>query len=273
MDFDIPVPRVTRRPKRPKKKIVWEERKQPHAIGNNNEKNFIPNNNNSLNGASSDDINHVGGGGGSGNSDQNNIQQISISSSLSRPSVISTSGTIATAGSNINAAPTTTTTTRTNLVSSPNSMGVPTTTVTSTSNTINIGVNNQNNRRQMPSTNLIATAAAVRTRSLSPAFQQRRSVNGVKRPLCVGDFIKGLRDGEPTQAVREREASRKRRRGKGKINNNNIEKNNNSQKGSNQNMNLSAQRPLRVDFLAQNTNLSVLKAPVGRLCFPKKKLI
>ena len=31
MDFDIPVPRVTRRPKRPKKKIVWEEPKQPHA--------------------------------------------------------------------------------------------------------------------------------------------------------------------------------------------------------------------------------------------------
>ena len=213
MDFDIPVPRVTRRPKRPRK-ILREARTIDNSvstldtlIGSNNITSTI-NSNDSFE---------------SGNN--MNASLSSNISSKSQYSITAPSDTVVRVGAtrptvlnnNIIAS-----TTRTNLVSSPNDKN---SIIPNFADTKNVA-NSSSNYIGLSSVSAIATAASVETRSFSPAIQeQRRYANEAKRPLCVGDFIKGLRDGEPTQSVREREASRKRRRGKSKNNNGDKNKN------------------------------------------------
>jgi hypothetical protein len=219
MDFDIPVPRVTRRPKRPRK-ILRESKTIDNnlstldtLIGSNNITSNINSNGSYENSTSMSFVTNI------------NASLSSNISSISQYSITAPSDTVVGVGAtrptvfnnNINAS-----TTRTNLVSSPNDKNSM---IPNFADTKNV-TNSSSNHIALSSTTAIATAASAETRSSPPTFQeQRRSANKAKRPLCVGDFIKGLRDGEPTQSVREREASRKRRRGKGK--NNNLDKNKN----------------------------------------------
>ena len=183
MDFDIPIPRATKRPKRVARETAKAASGSTFRTLDNlvSQKNSGPT---SRLGASRPGMPDPSLGS-TGHGVSSDIPR--ISSSL--PILSTTQSSI----SHKDPAAT-----RTNLVSSPID---------------SIMARNTNLSQSSSSASVIAAAAAVRKRSLAQNLHNKnRSTQN--RPVCVGDFIKGLRDGEPTQAVRDREASRKRRRGK-----------------------------------------------------------
>ncbi len=184
MDFDIPIPRATKRPK----KVARETTK---AAPGNAFKTL-----DKLLGRKTNGPTSRPGTSGPGMPDPSlGSTEREVSSGI--PRISASSPNLSTPQSSINHA--NSAATRSNLVSSPiDSIKAR---------------NNANSSQSMSSPSVIAAAAAVRKRSLAQNMQGKKG-SAQKRPLCVGDFIKGLRDGEPTQAVRDREASRKRRRGK-----------------------------------------------------------
>eukprot|EP00944_MAST-04C_sp_MAST-4C-sp1_P015642 g15642.t1 len=196
MDFDIPIPRATKRPKK-------VPRQTTKAAPGSTFKPYLKVLGRKTNGPTSRP-----GISGPGMPDPSfGSTERGVSSGI--PRISASSPNLSTPQSSIDHA--NPAATRTNLVSSP-------------IDSITARNNNTNSSQSMSSPTVIAAAAAVRERSLAQNSHGKKG-STQRRPLCVGDFIKGLRDGEPTQAVRDREASRKRRRGKS----GDVEKNDSSQ--------------------------------------------